>query len=90
MAANDHADFAWDQRVLRSLTTIGGELRLVVDPVASLLGRFAGYADRYADALLHVEHGQRGWLDAPDRESVHTAWMQLHEDLIATLGIERG
>lgn len=90
MQANDHADFAWDQRVQRSLTTIGGELRLVVGPVASLLARFEGYADRYAAALLHVEHGQRLWLDAPDRDSVHTVWMQLHEDLIATLGIERG
>ncbi len=90
MSANDHADFAWDQRVLRSLTTIGGEIRLVVGPVALLLARFSGYADRYADALLHVEHGQGRWLDAPDRDSVHTVWMQLHEDLVATLGIERG
>jgi len=90
MAANDHSDFAWDQRVLRSLTTIGGELRLVAGPVASLLRRFEGYADRYAAALLRVEHGQARWLDAPDLDSVHTVWMQLHEDLIATLGILRG
>lgn len=90
MAANDHGDFAWDQRVLRSLTTIGGELRLVVGPVALLLRRFEGYADRYAAALLRVEHGQPRWLDAPDLDSVHTVWMQLHEDLIATLGILRG
>lgn len=89
LAANDHTDWPWDQRVLRALTTLGGELRLVVGPLSLVLRRFDGYADRYADALVRVEHSQRAWVDGPDRDSLHTVWMQLHEDLVATLGIER-
>ena len=29
-------------------------------------------------------------LDAPEADSCHTVWIQLHEDLLATLGVPRG
>jgi hypothetical protein len=37
-----------------------------------------------------VETGHHSWVDAPDRDSLHAVWIQFHEDLLATLGIERG
>jgi hypothetical protein len=37
-----------------------------------------------------VQTGHHSWVDAPDRDSLHAVWIQLHEDLLATLGIERG
>ena len=90
MAENDHTDWAWDERVLRTLTSLGGALRRLGDRLADRLHRFDGYADRYTSALAKVDTGQRRWVDAPDRDSCHTVWMQLHEDLLATLGIARG
>jgi len=32
----------------------------------------------------------RRWVDAIGIDSCHTVWFQLHEDLLATLGIPRG
>jgi hypothetical protein len=34
--------------------------------------------------------GDRPWVDGSDRDSCHTVWFQLHEDLLATLGLRRG
>ena len=34
--------------------------------------------------------GQNAWVDGVGVDSCHTVWMQLHEDLLATLGLDRG
>jgi hypothetical protein len=90
MALNDHSDWAWDEGVLRSLAALDDELREVCARLADHLLRFDGYADRYSTALAKVDSGQRRWVDAPDVDSCHTVWIQLHEDLLASLGIPRG
>jgi hypothetical protein len=90
MAVNDHTDWAWDERVLRSLASLGESLDRTCRPLEELLPRFAGHVDRYRAALTRVDGGGRAWVDAPDRASCHLVWIQLHEDLLATLGIERG
>ena len=54
------------------------------------LHRFAGYPERYSAALDRVDRGERAWVAQPTIESCHTVWMELHEDLLATLGLERG
>jgi hypothetical protein len=90
LAFNDHTDVRWDDRVLAELGALSHGLRDVCDRLSAVLSRFEGYVDRYADALAKVERGQHAWLDAPDRSSCHTVWVQFHEDLIATLGIRRG
>jgi len=90
MAFNDHADWAWDESVLRTLASLGQAFAQVCDRLASCLHRYDGYADRYSAALARVDAGQRRWVDAPELDSCHTVWMQFHEDLLATLGIPRG
>lgn len=90
MALNDHTDWAWDEGVLRALASVDARLRGLVDRLAGRLQRFDGYADRYSAALAKVDAGERRWVDAPDVDSCHTVWIQLHEDLLATLGIPRG
>ncbi|MGO4589351.1 hypothetical protein [Paenarthrobacter sp. 2TAF44] len=57
--------------------------------LAGLLPRFAGYSRRLMDALEHART-DTAWFTATDRDSFHRAWFELHEDLIATLGIQRG
>jgi hypothetical protein len=86
---NDHADPAWDAAVVGRL----GELHDQVAPVLGRLtvasGRFGGYLDRFAAALERVRAGEGEWFTKPTIPSYHTVWFELHEHLLATLGIDR-
>jgi hypothetical protein len=86
LAANDHTDHRWDDRVLRELTRIGELLAPVCDPLAAALSRFEGYPQRYAAAMARVADGERSWVDRVGPDSAHGVWLELHEDLRATLG----
>jgi hypothetical protein len=90
LAANDHSDWRWDERVLRELRALERQLGDVCTRLSARLQRFDGYAARYSAALAEVDAGQRRFVDAPEVDSCHTVWVQLHEDLLATLGIPRG
>ena len=90
IAPNDHTDWGWDESVLRSLASLGSAVERVCAPLVEVLPRFGGHVERYRAALARVDRGERSWVDAPDRASCHIVWIQLHEDLLATLGIERG
>jgi hypothetical protein len=90
MAMNDHTDFRWDDRVLDGLGSVGRRLTSMGSDLCAVLTRFDGYAERYLAALARVEQGERRWVDGVGVDSCHVVWMQLHEDLLATLGIERG
>ncbi len=90
MAANDHTDFRWDDRVLDSLGSLGRRIGPLCAELSGRLARFAGYQDRYAAAMARVEGGERTWVDGVGLDSCHAVWFELHEDLLATLGIQRG
>ena len=87
---NNHLDARVDAAVLRELRAIAHALDRVCRQLASVLDRFGIHAPRYHTALDQVLAGDHAWLDAPDRPSCHLVWISLHEDLLATLGIERG
>ncbi|MFC3848842.1 hypothetical protein ACFORJ_01490 [Corynebacterium hansenii] len=86
---NDHEDPSWDERVLDELAALSRELEPLNDRLTSVLDRFSGYAPRFAKALEFARRGDRGWVAASSCDSCHLVWFQLHEDLIATLGISR-
>lgn len=88
-APNDHSDRAWDARVLAELVALGGELSPLIERLSTVLARFDGYTTRFESALDKAKSGQHEWIDKTDVDSCHTAWFQLHEDLVATLGIDR-
>ena len=88
-ATNDHTDPEWDGRVLDELSAVGDEVRPIVDALSGVLARFGGYADHYDAALRRARAGEVAWVDKTDVDSCHRVWFQLHEDLIATLGIDR-
>ncbi len=90
VAGNDHSDWGWDERVLRTLAGLEVQIGEVCARLAGALARFDGYAERYAAALARVDRGQREWVDSIEVDSCHTVWIQLHEDLLSTLGIPRG
>jgi len=90
LAVNEHTDKEWDQRVLTTLSALREELRTICQELGHRLARFRGYDDRFTAALARVEQGELTWVARPRVDSGHTVWMELHEDLIATLGIRRG
>ncbi len=90
MAANDHTDHSWDDRVLEVLGSLGRRLRPLETELTAVLARFGGYSDRFDLALDQAVRGEARWVDGVGIDSCHAVWMQLHEDLLATLGIDRG
>jgi hypothetical protein len=90
LAVNDHADKEWDKRVLSTLSTVSDKLGTICQELGERLARFQGYDDRFMAAFSRAEQGELSWVARPRVDSCHTVWMELHEDLIATLGIRRG
>lgn len=88
-APNDHFDPAWDVRILEELTTLGRELVPLIENLSAILARFDGYVARYKSALRRATSGEHDWIDKTGVDSCHRVWFQLHEDLVATLGIDR-
>ncbi|QBI18593.1 transcriptional regulator [Egibacter rhizosphaerae] len=89
LVPNDHTDPAWDANILRELTTIDRALRPLIDRLGNRLTRFRGYDKRFTTALTRAQTGEPAWVDRTDIDSCHRVWFELHEDLIATLGIDR-
>jgi hypothetical protein len=90
LAFNDHSDPAWDGQVIDELTALGQALDAVSERLTSVLDRFRGYDTRFSTALGRVIAGDSSWVDRTGADSCHTVWFELHEDLIATLGLARG
>ncbi|WP_327151966.1 hypothetical protein [Nocardia sp. NBC_01329] len=86
---NDHSDTAWDTRILDELAAIGSALHPLADRMGAILARLSGYEKRFDAALRRVGGGDHGWVDRTDVDSCHRVWFELHEDLVATLGIDR-
>jgi hypothetical protein len=90
LTTNDHSDPAWDADVLAELVDVDRALGPLVGRLGDALARFQGYDTRFSAALRHAERGEVGWIDRSDIDSCHRVWFELHEDLIATLGLDRG
>lgn len=88
-AVNDHTDADYDQAVVDRLTGIHERIGPVTAELGGVLDRFAPYGVRLSNALEKVVAGEREWFTKPVIDSYHTVWFELHEDLLATLGIER-
>ncbi|MEZ7125087.1 transcriptional regulator [Nonomuraea sp. AD125B] len=89
LAVNDHRDADWDAGVLHELACVSRALTPLADRLGSVLTRFRGYDARFAAALARARTGDNAWVDRNDVDSCHRVWFQLHEDLIATLGLDR-
>lgn len=89
LAANDHTDHRWDDRVPEDLGSLGRILGSLTDELAASLPRFSGYDQRYDAALSRAVDGHDRWVDGVGIDSCHLVWMQMHEDLLATLGLDR-
>jgi len=86
---NDHADADHDERVVAELAELDAAAQPIVAELAATLERFGAYGPRLASALAAVRAGDGDWFTKPTIDSYHTVWFELHENLLATLGIER-
>lgn len=89
-AENDHADAPWDDRILDELDELAAELTDLVADLSAALARFGGYDRRFAEALQRARAGDWQAVAGIGADSCHGVWMELHEDLLSTLGVPRG
>jgi len=86
---NDHSDPAYDKAVIDELAEIDETVRPILADLVGVLDRFSVYPGRLTLALDNLRAGEIDWFTKPIMESYHTVWFELHEDLLATLGIDR-
>lgn len=86
---NDHTDAAWDAAAVGRLIELDAAIRPVCSRLTAVLDRFSTYAPRFTAALDRVRAGEVDWFTRPTLSSYHQVWFELHEDLLATLGIDR-
>ncbi len=86
---NDHTDEVHDAAAVAHLHGIDLEAQPVCEALAAALDRFGTYGPRLAHALGRVDAGHPDWFTKPTIASYHTVWFELHENLLATLGIDR-
>ena len=87
---NGHEDAEYDAEVLARLAKVDGVAQPICAQLSDALARFDSYGPRLAEARRRVEAGDHDWMTKPMIDSYHSVWFELHEDLLATLGIERG
>lgn len=85
---NDHSDAAYDFKVLERLDRIDERVGPLLESLGKTVPRFSGYRSRLTDALDRISE-DRAWLASPRCDSYHTVWMQLHEDLLTAVGVNR-
>lgn len=88
-APNDHRDAAYDGAIVDRLGAVSVAAQPVVAELAAALPRYAAYGEGLAQAAERVRDGDTDYLTNPRVRCFHTVWFELHEDLLATLGIER-
>lgn len=86
---NDHNNSAYDDEILVRLAALDRQVAQILSGLAQALTRFSNYPFRFGTALGKVSAGELDWLTKPIMPSYHTVWFELHEDLLATLGIDR-
>lgn len=85
---NDHTDAVYDQAVVASLEEVHGALLPVLS--TTTCEHLAHYPRRFGSALRRLKDGDRTAFARPMSGSYHDVWMELHQDLMSTLGRERG
>jgi hypothetical protein len=86
---NDHSDEAHDQAVIARLLEIDDQAQPIVVAVGAEVTRLAPYAPRLSSTAQKVAGGDHQLFTGVMCGSYHDVWMELHEDLILTLGIDR-
>lgn len=88
-APNDHTDAAYDAGVIGALRALHTGWVPHLESFATTLPRIADYAPRLEHALAKLRGGDNAAFARPMYDSYHDIWMELHQDLIISLGRTR-
>jgi pyruvate,orthophosphate dikinase len=86
---NDHQDRAHDESVIARLCDVDAKVEPPLRSLCAALPRFELYPRRLGRALAKVRDGDHSMVAAPIKDSYHTVWFELHEDLLLLAGKER-
>lgn len=86
---NDHSDAGYDGGVIARLVELDASARPIVAQMGATLARLAPYAPRLEQTCQAVVGGDTKMFTGVMCGSYHDVWMELHEDLILTQGIDR-
>jgi pyruvate,orthophosphate dikinase len=89
LTVNDHSDSRHDQRVIARLRRTDAKVSAALGPLSDALNRFDLYPRRLRRALTLIGEGDHSMLAAPLKDSYHTVWFELHEELIILSGRSR-
>lgn len=86
---NDHADSDYDAEVVSRLMDVNDLARPIVTSMTAVVPRLEPYVRRLDSACQRVSGGDHQLFTGVMCGSFHDIWMELHEDLILTQGIDR-
>ena len=86
---NGHDDEEYDAQVVDRLVALDHDASPIVASMGDVLARLAPYGPRLARTCLRVVEGETNMFTGVMCGSYHDVWMELHEDLILTQGIDR-
>jgi hypothetical protein len=86
---NDHSDPAYDDGCIKRLGALDDEAQPICHSFGEVAKRFDGYAARLTGSRIALENGDQRMFTGVMCGSYHDVWMELHEDLLLTQGIDR-
>lgn len=86
---NDHTDADYDHACLAELDALHHDSANMLDGFATAVSRFDAYRHRLTRVTARALAGETNLFTGVMCGSFHDIWMELHEDLILLLGIDR-
>lgn len=87
--ANDHSDKVHDTEIIDQLGRIHDQVESILARLARAVPRLRIYEQKLERALEAAEDGAIEWVSDVKRDSYHTVWFELHEDLLRIMGRSR-
>ena len=87
--SNDHSDAEYDESCIAELEDTHGRVMPLVTRAARAVPHFGRYGPRFRAALARLVEGDLDFFTSLWVSSYHTVWMELHADLMVTVGRER-
>jgi pyruvate,orthophosphate dikinase len=86
---NDHADAAYDAAIRTRLAHFHEATTALLPDIIALSVRLKPFATRFARAAAAIAAGDGAMIASPLKDSYHTIWFELHEELIHLAGRDR-
>jgi len=86
---NDHGDADYDATMRAMLWAVHSKAAPLIDELLALAPRLELYRARLARAAAAVDAGDGTMIASPFKDSYHTVWFELHEELMHLAGRDR-